>query len=246
MFQWPTTHGCSHRSKGCEFCWAETCDKRFRPGSNFGETIIRLDLLYTPFEVKSECSCFIDCNSDLFYEGENDPEKIGVSDSFIKKVLEVVKLCPHITFLILTKRYKRCTEFFENYGTIPKNLYIGFSICCDEEVKYMDYLRKIPTEHRWISFEPLLSDVSSVEEFSLEGIEVAIIGGEQAPGAKARRMEKEWVLGAKQECEISGTIFYFKQWGDWSETGEYKNTKQNGHEIDGQSFRHLPWPVNNK
>lgn len=243
-FNWNVSHGCCHRSPGCQNCWSEGCDRRFRPDSNFGETILHLDRLYDPLDVKGDVTCFIDCNSDLFYEGEADPQKTGVSDAFIKKVLNVVRECPNISFLLLTKRYERCVKFFKNYGSIPENLYIGFSICCNEEVKYIDLLREIPTEHRWISFEPLLSDVSQADGFHLDDIEVAIIGGEQVPGGKARRMKKEWVVGIKQECEKSDPMFYLKQWGDWSETGEHKNTKKNGHEIDGVNYRRLPWPNN--
>lgn len=240
-FVWNITHGCYRRSPGCNDCWAEAQESHYHPDVNFGETWLRYDKLHQPLGVTDEVSCFIDDTSDLFYEGEADPNKRGVPDSFIDKALDVVELTPTISYLTLTKRVERAKNYFMNHH-IPSNLFVGYSICTKAEVKNIDILRQISTENKWISFEPLLDDVASVDGFSLEGIKVAIVGGEQVHGKTARKMEKQWVLNIKKACERDGCLFYFKQWGDWSENGEHKNTKANGHLIDGVAYRQLPWP----
>jgi protein gp37 len=44
-------------------------------------------------------------------------------------------------------------------------------------------------------------------------IDWVICGGESGP--KARPMQPEWAQRLRDQCQISGVPFYFKQWGEW-------------------------------
>ena len=88
---------------------------------------------------------------------------------------------------------------------------------------------------KFLSCEPLLSDLGELE---LYGIDWVIVGGES--GNQARPMKKEWVLNIKRQCEEQGVPFFFKQWGTWGEDGVMRNKKANGCLLDGKVCQEWP------
>ena len=89
-------------------------------------------------------------------------------------------------------------------------------------------LRNVPAAIRFISFEPLLDDIGSVD---LLGIDWAIVGGES--GVTARPIQEEWVINLKQRCDEQKVLFYFKQWGG-------RNKKQAGRLLMGRTWDAMP------
>jgi protein gp37 len=85
-----------------------------------------------------------------------------------------------------------------------------------------------PAKVKFLSVEPLIDDVGHLP---LDGIDWVIVGGESGPGA--RPIKKEWVLSIKNQCEMAGAAFYFKQWG-----GTRKHV--NGRELDGRIYDAMP------
>ena len=59
----------------------------------------------------------------------------------------------------------------------------------------MNDLRKVPAAVRFISFEPLLGPLGTLD---LSDIHWAVVGGESGPGA--RPMQKEWALDILKQC----------------------------------------------
>ena len=72
----------------------------------------------------------------------------------------------------------------------------------------VDRLRNIPAAKRFLSCEPLLEDISTVD---LTGIDWVIVGGESGPGA--RQFDLAWARALKSTCANAGSIFFFKQMG---------------------------------
>jgi protein gp37 len=72
----------------------------------------------------------------------------------------------------------------------------------------VEHLRSAPARVRFLSVEPLLEDLGSLD---LSGIHWVIVGGESGFGA--RTMEREWVISVRHECRKQGVPFFFKQWG---------------------------------
>jgi protein gp37 len=66
-----------------------------------------------------------------------------------------------------------------------------------------------PECHRWADCpaRPRLND--------WHGLDWVIAGGESGP--RARPMHPVWVRRMRDECDIAGVPFFFKQWGEWSE-----------------------------
>jgi protein gp37 len=89
-------------------------------------------------------------------------------------------------------------------------------------------LRSSPASVRFLSIEPLLEDLGTLE---LSDIHWVIVGGESGPGA--RLMKREWVVGIRRQCRQGGVPFFFKQWG-----GIHKS--KSGRLLDGRVYDEMP------
>lgn len=115
-----------------------------------------------------------------------------------------------------------------------------------EAERRIPHLLDVPAVLHFVSAEPLLGPVdftridvtkrhaSTAEMDALKGttwlpgnagessttfshdqkIDWIIVGGES--GAYARPMHPQWVRDIRDQCEIAGTAFHFKQWGEWA------------------------------
>ncbi len=88
------------------------------------------------------------------------------------------------------------------------NVWIGTSIETDDHTGRADALRNTPAAVRFLSAEPLLGPLWSLD---LTGIDWLIIGGESGPGA--RPMELGWVYSLIERARAAGTAVFVKQLG---------------------------------
>lgn len=229
---WNPVTGCTKVSPGCENCYAEVMAFRLqsmgvRGYENGFEISIIEERLNQPLLRKKSTKYFVNSMSDLFHE--------EVPDSFIDKVFEVINMTPHHIYQILTKRAYRLAKYFSD-RYVPKNAWIGVSV---EDKRYgtprIDKLRSINAGIRFLSIEPLLEDLGSL---NLKGIDWVIVGGESGP--KARPMKEEWVMNIKKQCDESQAAFFFKQWGGWGADGKRRSKKANGRKLGGEIFNGMP------
>ena len=99
----------------------------------------------------------------------------------------------------------------------------------------IDKLRSIDAGIRFLSIEPLLENLGSL---NLKGIDWVIVGGESGP--KARPMKEEWVINIKNQCDECQVAFFFKQWGGWGADGKRRSKKANGRKLRGKIFNSMP------
>jgi protein gp37 len=166
--------------------------------------------------------------SDLFHE--------QVSDEFILSVWQVMEDTPRHQYQILTKRPERMSGFLYNkIGRVLPNVWLGTSVENSQVIDRIEALRNTPASVRFISFEPLIGAVGSI---NLNGIHWAIVGGES--GHCARPVREEWIDEIYMQCEKSGTIFFFKQWGSWGQDNKKRSKKANGREYRGQIWDNIP------
>jgi protein gp37 len=86
------------------------------------------------------------------------------------------------------------------------NVWIGTSIENRATLGRLDHLRKVPAAVRFVSFEPLLEDLGSID---LAGIAWVIVGSESGRGA--RPMNEDWIRSLRDQCQAQGVPFFFKQ-----------------------------------
>jgi protein gp37 len=250
---WNPVTGCSKVSPGCAHCYAETLSHRWQwttkpwtPEHAAENVVLHPERLSKPLSWRKPRMIFVNSMSDLFHE--------LVPFEFITEVFDVMVKAKHHTFQVLTKRPERMAEFMKGYwhGGDPsvcvcvsptrpaRNIWLGTSIENDRWTGRADILREIPAAVRFISAEPLLGPLPSL---NLTGIHWLIVGGES--GANHRPISEEWVRKLRDACIATrvrgsvemnrsfGTAFFFKQWGG-------RTPKSGGRLLDGREWSEYP------
>jgi protein gp37 len=183
--------------------------------------------LQQPLERKTPTIYFVNSMSDLFHE--------EIPDSYIEAVFDVMSNAPQHKFQVLTKRSERMVEFMESRKA-TKNLWLGVTV---ENRRHgmprIPLLRQVDVPIRFLSIEPLLEDLGEID---LTGMHWVIVGGESGPSA--RKMEPEWVLHVKSQCDEAKVPFFFKQWGTWGPDGKKRSKKGNGRLLLGRTWDDMP------
>ena len=208
---WSPVTGCSKVSPGCAHCYAETlalARLAGRPGypglpwtlgNAERNVVLHPDRLDLPLRWRKPRRVFVNSMSDLFHE--------RVPDEFISAVFDVMKRADWHTFQVLTKRPERMREWIGGTGYWPApNIWRGVSIENDRYVGRADALRETPAAVRFISAEPLLGPLPSLD---LSGIDWLIIGGESGPGW--RPMDSAWVRELVEQADAGGVSVFVKQ-----------------------------------
>lgn len=174
-----------------------------------------------PLQWKRPRRIFVNSLSDLFHP--------NVDDETIARVFAVMGMAEQHTFQCLTKRPQRMAKLLSSaafkdqamalrddlaeergisglslhHGWPLRNVHLGVSIESDKYAWRADHLRATPAAVRWISAEPLLGPLPSLD---LTGIDWVVAGGESGPGA--RPMHPQWVRDLRDRCGPSHTPSY--------------------------------------
>jgi protein gp37 len=221
---WNPVTGCTKISPGCKHCYAERMAFRLQAMGqenyrNGFRVTLQERMLPLPLTWKKPRMIFVNSMSDLFHK--------DVPTEFIEKTFAVMKKASWHTFQVLTKRSDRL-QLIEDRIRIPKNVWLGVSVECEDYLYRIDDLRKTGAQVRFLSLEPLIGPLPNLD---LDGINWVIVGGESGPGA--RPMQKEWVTDIRDTCLASGVPFFFKQWG-----GVFK--KRAGRVLEGRTWDQMP------
>jgi protein gp37 len=214
---WNPTTGCDRISPGCDNCYALTLAARLKAmgqpkyqadgdqrtsGPGFRLTL-HPDALDIPLRWRQGRHIFVNSMSDLFHP--------DVPVGFLADVLDVAHRTPQHTYQVLTKRSKRLAELADQLDW-PPNVWIGVSIENDRYAFRARHLAEVPAEVRFLSCEPLIGAVPSLD---LGGIDWMIVGGES--GTNARPLDLAWVRDLREQCTESNVAFFVKQLGTgWS------------------------------
>ncbi len=203
---WNPVTGCTEVSPGCDHCYARVFAERWRgiPGHGYTQGFdLRLweGRLELPLTWKKPRRIFVNSMSDLFHA--------GVPTEFVRRVFEVMNRAHWHTFQVLTKRPQRMARLAHDLTWTP-NIWQGVTIEHRDYVWRADYLRHVPASIRFISAEPLLS---GLETLDLAGIHWLITGGESGHGA--RPAHPQWILALRDRGLAQGVAYFHKQWGMW-------------------------------
>lgn len=226
---WNPVRGCTKISAGCKHCYAETFAERFRgvSGHPFEHGFdLRLvpEKLEEPLKWLKPKKIFVNSMSDLFHE--------NVSDSYIKKVCEVMLKANWHTYQVLTKRADRMESLLKGELTkSAKASHIWWGVSVENRkhgIPRIEKLRSAKAAVAFLSIEPLLENLGAI---NLAGIKWVIVGGESGYGA--RPIQAEWVRSIRDQCDKAEVAFFFKQWG-----GVRKALT--GRELDGKTYDSFP------
>lgn len=241
---WNPVAGCSIVSAGCTNCYAMNMARRLASmemskykgltRTSGGKAIwtgkVRLDQgsLSIPYKWKKPRKIFVNSMSDLFHD--------AVSLDFIRAVWKVMKETPQHHYQILTKRPERMALIVSlEIGEILPNVWLGTSVEAADVAYRIEHLCHTPAAIRFVSFEPLIRSVGRV---NLSGIDWAIVGGESGP--RSRPVKEEWIDEIFDQCSITDTAFFFKQWGSWGSDNKRRSKKANGRIYKGKHWDNMP------
>jgi protein gp37 len=213
---WNPWYGCIKISPGCQHCYMYRDQKRY--GGN-------------PFDVSRSKTCFRDPltwvdGRDVFTCSWSD-FFIGKADPWRPEAWEIIQQTPQHTYTVLTKRPERIADHLPADWPWP-HVWLGVSIESPAYLWRADLLREIPATIRFLSCEPLLEDLGTLD---LTGIGWVIVGGESGP--TPRPMEVSWVRSIRDQCVAAGVPFFFKQWGG-------RTSKAGGDLLDGRRWHEKP------
>ncbi len=221
---WNPVTGCTKVSPGCKHCYAERLALRLQamkqPNYIDGfKLTLHCQALDLPLGWKKPQTIFVNSMSDLFHE--------DIPLSFILEVFNVMRRASWHDFQILTKRSERLSELNSKLEW-PKNVWMGVSVENADYTFRIQHLRSTGASVKFLSLEPLLGPIPSLD---LLGIDWVIVGGESGP--MARPIDKAWVADIRDQCQQAMVPFFFKQWG-----GTKK--KKAGRLLDGRTWDELP------
>jgi len=157
--------------------------------------------------------------SDLFHK--------DIPDDYVRRVFDVMVQADWHVFQVLTKRSGRIARLGQTLPWRP-HIWAGVSVETNRYVWRANHLRKVPTEVRFISAEPL---IGPLDRLDLTNIDWLITGGES--GAGFRPCDPDWVRSLRDRSKEAGVAFFHKQWGG-------RTPKAGGRLLDGRSWDEMP------
>jgi len=191
----PVKGKCLHK---CSYCYANAIHDRFKwdPKVRFEPKILEQIV-----KAKKPSKIFIGSMHDLFGD--------WIRKEWIEQIIKTTKKYPLHTFIFLTKNPRRYLEF-----DFPKNCWLGVTV--DGIENDMDRTYKIDNlvskkdNYRFVSFEPLLGDVSDVMwKINVNSVHLVIIGGLSGP--KPFYPPQEWIDNIIKQCKKNNIEIIFKR-----------------------------------
>ena len=206
--------GCTRISSGCDNCYAATWARRSGlvqwdgPPRRTSESAWR-----QPYKWNSEASrsrrrarVFVASLGDVFDK--------QVPAEWRKDLWALIRMCGALDFLLLTKRPQNIAAMLPESWPWP-NVRLGFTAENQTEFDRRWYAARNISACWFVSAEPLLGHINMAPAaLSSPGIDWVIAGGESGPNA--RPTHPDWVRSLRDQCDVTGTAFFFKQWGEWA------------------------------
>lgn len=210
--------GCTRVAPECDNCYAADQDayRKWTPeGWGAGKPRKRTKTWGEPVKWNREAErngvrtkVFCASLADVF-DGE-------VTPAWRADLFRLIKATPNLDWQLLTKRPANLARMLpldsEEAGlgiAWPwPNVWLGTSVGTVARKPQIDALRKAPAAIRFLSCEPLLEDLGTLD---LTGIHWVIVGGESGPGA--RPCNVEWIRSIVAQCKAAGVPPFVKQLG---------------------------------
>jgi protein gp37 len=223
---WNPWRGCAKVSPGCAHCYMFTAQERY----GRDPTVVVRSTSTWKDPLKWEQAAAKAGHLERVFTCSWSDWFIVEADPWRDEAWALIRQCPHLQFQILTKREDRIRDHLPaDWGDGYPNVWLGVSIENDKFTARADTLRDIPAAVRFISAEPVLGPMPSLD---LRGIDWLIVGGESGPNF--RPMDHAWVRDLRRLAKQAHTAFFFKQ------SAAFRT--EMGITLDGQVVREYPTP----
>ena len=187
----------------CHYCYAKRQAKRhchICERCGLFEPHLHPERLDHPCRVKRPSLIFVCSMGELFGP--------WVPQEWIDSVMDVARRCQQHIFQFLTKCPARLQEV-----CFGENCWVGTSIDTSDNLWRKDLLMSAKAPVRFISFEPLLNDMSGAD---FSGVDWIIIGAQTGP--QPIKPEPTWVQWLIDKAQRASIPVFVKDNVNWPET----------------------------
>jgi protein gp37 len=245
--------GCWKIAPECANCYADELANRYAPG-HWGRTAPRRFFKDGHWSEPRKWNraalrdgvrrrVFVGSMCD-WAEAHPDPATASAIATARRRLFNLIGDCTALDWLLLTKRPESARELVPWMATVADwqsvgvsdgkleqiadpwpHVWLGVSAGHRDSLDKIETLRGIPAAVRFVSCEPILSDITASEWDRALGhaprlhspedptrIHWLIVGDESAAQSRVRRANLEWVRVARDAAARSGVAFHFKQW----------------------------------
>jgi protein gp37 len=204
---WNPWTGCHKVSAGCANCYMFRAKRRW--GKDPDSVILsKSNTFNMPVMIEDTGDIFVCSWSDFF---------IAEADTWRSEAWHIMKITPHLRYLILTKRPERVISCLPaDWGAGYPNVLLGVTVEDNKSLYRIGVIRNVPTvTTKFISAEPLLSDITAngkldgLHATMCVGVEWVIAGCESGPAA--RETDIGWVRNLRDFCVCNKIKFFLKQ-----------------------------------
>jgi protein gp37 len=234
--------GCFPVSPGCKNCYAQTLSERYGwtdgggsgpdlwrkggPRRTFGDKYWRQPIEWNALAEQEGRVHRVFCSSmcDVFEDHPTITQERA-------KLWALIRQTPWLDWQLLTKRPERIKDGLPaDWNRHYTNVWLWTSVENDDYAWRADELGKIPAAVRFISYEPALGALPSLD---LSVLDWVIYGGESGAGYRAHHLE--WPRAMRDRCKEAGVAFFFKQ--------SSAIRTEMGTTLDGETIRQFPCPA---
>lgn len=222
--------GCAKVSEGCRHCYAEALTRGRMGLDVWGasprqvtkspwKNVRRWNRQAAAAGERRRVFCASLC--DIF-------EDHATANATRPAVWDLIRECTALDWQLLTKRPERIAEALPaDWGDGWPHVWLGCTIEDDRVTWRADHLRAVPAAVRFVSYEPAIGPLDSLD---LTGLHWVIYGGESGPGWRPEN--KDWARAIRDRCREAGVAFFHKQ------SAGYRSGL--GVELDGELIHEFP------
>jgi protein gp37 len=132
------------------------------------------------------------------------------ADEWRKQLWPIIRLTPHLVWMILTKIPERFSETLpDDWNEGYPNVWLGASVLNAEDFRRnTKSLRAVKAAKRFLSMEPLFGPVQNPD---FTGIDQILVGGLSGPKWRDRVMDMRWAVDLYHAAKQQGVAYFFKQ-----------------------------------
>jgi protein gp37 len=218
---WNPWQGCIKVSPGCKNCYMYRDKKRY--GQDPRKVVRSVPATFNkPLKWQREVEAGIRRGHDrLAFTCSWSDWFIQEADGWRDEAWDIIRRCPGLFFLILTKRYDRILSHLPTFwDEIKGRCWMGVTV--EDEATAAERLPSLGDVKAtgcttFVSYEPALGSVDW-EAHGIRGnvpVMDQIIGGGES-GPDARPSHPGWFRSARDFGVRRSVAFLFKQWGEWA------------------------------
>jgi protein gp37 len=262
---------CQKVSDGCRYCYSETLNLKWGTRTPYNAATFKDLTVFFDDNMAGKLYTIKDASAKVFMYDMTDIFGAFIPDYIRAAAWSVMLDLPQHVFQVLTKRPESAILWQERFDAVrqtdeykalaaacknkkvqaamtkpyptawPNHIWMGTSVEDARVVKRIDTLRKVPAHIRFLSCEPLIGPLGSVD---LTDIHWVIVGGESGLHMKTKEgnerwMDQAWARELRDSCVNQGTAFFYKQ-----DSGHRTELRTWLVEEDGSRWKWEQWPHN--